>query len=55
MNQEIGDPIMRVAAYTRVRSWIHIILKKKKNLVKKMWFEIQPRSPDLIITTLNTL
>ena len=27
--------IRRVAAYTRVRSWIHIILTKKKFLVKK--------------------
>jgi len=46
------DDDRRVAAYTRVRSWIHIILTKKIVLVTKMWFEIQPRSSDLIITTL---
>jgi len=28
---------------------------KKNFFSKKMWFEIQLRSPDLIISTLNTL
>jgi len=35
MSQDYIDLYRRVAAYTRVRSWIHIILTKKNIFSKK--------------------